>query len=183
MTALPGSDGSPPTDPVRVPLLNDRWGFTTNCFVCERTNDAGLRVPYFHEPDAGIVTADFVLDGRFSGAPTWVHGGVSLAILDEAMAWAAIAVQGRWAVTKSSTAAFDRPVIVGRSYRVVARITAPHVEEPELLEASAEITSTESGRVCVRATAVMSVVTVVQAPGLGLGELTEEEQTYLRGGR
>jgi len=164
----------------RVPLVNDRWGFATNCFVCEQRNAAGLRVPFFHEPDRGVVTAEFTLDDRFSGAPSWVHGGVSLAVLDEGMAWAAIAVHHRWAVTKSSTADFDRPVIVGRSYRVEARIAEPGTDDPTTLDASAEIISAESGRVCVRATAVLSVVTAVQAPALGVGELSDDHRGFVR---
>jgi acyl-coenzyme A thioesterase PaaI-like protein len=146
-------------------LTNDTWGFATNCFVCEARNDAGLRIPFFHDTDAGIVIADFVLDGRFSGAPSWAHGGVSLAICDEAMAWAAIAIHHKWAVTKSSNAEFERPVVIGKPYRCEARIDA--VDDASI-ETSARIVSVRSERVCVRMRATMSVVTALQAPAMGI---------------
>jgi len=37
----------------RMPLLsltNDRWGFASNCFACEPTNEAGLRIPFSTTP-------------------------------------------------------------------------------------------------------------------------------------
>ena len=71
-----------------VRLRNDAWQFRSNCFVCEPSNTAGLAIPFFHDDEAGTVVADFTLDERFSGAPHYVHGGVALAVLDEAMAWA-----------------------------------------------------------------------------------------------
>lgn len=66
--------------------------------------------------------ADFSLDGRFSGAPSYVHGGITLAVLDEAMAWAAIALARSFALTRTTTARFLRPVEVGGRYRVEARL-------------------------------------------------------------
>ncbi len=75
-----------------TPLENARWGFESNCFVCEPRNDAGLRIPFFHDEASATVTATFTLDDRFSGAPSYLHGGVLLAVLDEAMAWATIAL-------------------------------------------------------------------------------------------
>lgn len=104
------------------PLDNRRWGFESNCFVCEAGNESGLRIPFFHDEDRDVVTAHFCLGHEFSGAPTYVHGGIVLAIMDEAMAWAAIAVAGRFAVTTKTTAQFARPVRIGRTYRVEARV-------------------------------------------------------------
>jgi acyl-coenzyme A thioesterase PaaI-like protein len=148
------------------PLTNDRWGFETNCFVCEGRNDRGLRVPFAHDTDRDEVVADLSFDDAHSGAPSWVHGGAVLAVLDEAMAWASIALRHRWAVTKESQAWFDRPVLVGRPYAVAARIVGG---DPDgMLEVSSEVVSAESAKVCVRARATLSVVTAVQAPGLGI---------------
>jgi len=45
------------------------------------------------------VFAEFELDADYSGAPTLVHGGVTLALLDEAMSWATIALGGKFAYT------------------------------------------------------------------------------------
>ena len=104
------------------PLTNDGWGFPSNCFVCATANESGLRVPFQHDDEEDVVFADFTFDERFSGAPTYVHGGLTLALLDEAVAWAAIAVGGKFAVTHVTTTTFDRPVRVGVPYRVVAAV-------------------------------------------------------------
>ncbi len=159
-----------------LPLTNDNWGFDTNCFVCEPRNAAGLRIPFFHDTDRGTVFAEFELDDRFSGAPTWAHGGVSLAICDEAMAWAVIATHHKWAVTKSSTAEFDRPVVVGKRYRCIASVDQV---DADLVCTSARIERADSLKVSVRTTAVMSVLSKVQAPAMGI-ELAGEHRDYLR---
>jgi acyl-coenzyme A thioesterase PaaI-like protein len=108
-------------------LHNDDWGFETNCFVCEPTNAGGLQIPFFHDTERGLVTAEFQLTDTFSGAPTLVHGGVTLAVLDEAMAWACIAIGRQWAVTTETTTRFDRVVRVGSQYRVEAEVV-DHVD-------------------------------------------------------
>lgn len=103
-------------------LHNEDWGFETNCFVCEPTNERGLRIPFFHDDERAVVTAEFELSDTFSGAPTLVHGGVTLAVLDEAMAWACIAVGNQWAVTTETATKFHRAVRVGSLYRVEATV-------------------------------------------------------------
>ena len=103
-------------------LHNDDLGYETNCFVCEQRNDQGLRIPFFHDTERDIVTAEFSLSDTFSGAPTVVHGGVSLAVLDEAMAWACIALGRQWAVTSETSTRFDRAVYVDKPHRVEAEI-------------------------------------------------------------
>jgi len=117
----------------RIRLHNDDFGYESNCFVCEQSNDAGLRVPFFHDTDRDIVTAEFALGGTYSGAPTVLHGGVTLALLDEAMAWACIAISRQWAVTSETSTRFHRAVYVDK----------PHVVEAEVVgETGAEITTT-----------------------------------------
>ncbi len=108
-------------------LHNEDWGFETNCFVCEPTNELGLQIPFFHDDERSVVTAEFELSDTYSGAPTLVHGGVTLAVLDEAMAWACIAVGKRWAVTTETSTRFHRPVRVGSLYRVEAALVE-HVD-------------------------------------------------------
>ena len=105
-----------------VPIHNEDWGFETNCFVCEPKNPAGLRIPFFHDTDQELVFATYALTNDFSGAPSVVHGGVTLAILDEAMAWACIAVAKQWAVTTKTSTEFIGAMYVGKQYRVEARI-------------------------------------------------------------
>lgn len=105
-------------------MHNDDLGYETNCFVCEQSNDSGLRIPFFHDTERAVVTADFTLSDAFSGAPTMLHGGVSLALLDEAMAWACIAIGRQWAVTARTSTEFHRAIYVDK----------PHVVEAEIVE-------------------------------------------------
>ncbi|MEY2406839.1 MAG: hypothetical protein QOG39_1755, partial [Acidimicrobiaceae bacterium] len=126
-------------------LLNENWGFDSNCFVCERRNEGGLRIPFEHDDEAGMVVAEFTLDTTYSGAPTFVHGGLTLAILDEAQSWATIAVGGKFAVTAETTSRFLLPVRVGRAYRVEARIAD---QGPEKIRTTAAIIDHKE-RVCV----------------------------------
>ncbi len=105
-----------------IRLHNDDWGVETNCFVCEPRNDSGLRIAFFHDTARGSVVAEFELDDTFSGAPSLVHGGVTLAVLDEAMAWACIAIGRQWGVTTETSTRFHRAVRVGHRYRVEAEV-------------------------------------------------------------
>ncbi len=157
-----------------VRLHNEDWGFETNCFVCEPRNRQGLRIPFFHDTDRSLVTADFVLDDAFSGAPTLVHGGVVLAILDEAMAWACIAVGRRWAVTTETSARFDRPVRVGRRYLAEAEV----IEHVDTTMRTVGRIGDERG-VRVEATATFTTLGEAEASRLAGAPLGEEHRRYL----
>lgn len=108
----------------RVRLHNDDLGYETNCFVCEQTNEAGLRIPFFHDTERNLVTAEFALSNSFSGAPAMLHGGVTLAVLDEAMAWACIAIGRQWAVTSQTSTKFHRAIYVDKPHLVEAEVIA-----------------------------------------------------------
>ncbi len=142
-------------------LDNDRWGFESNCFVCEQHNERGMQLPFFHDDERDVVFAEYTLGDEFSGAPTYVHGGVTLAVVDEAMAWAAIAIAigGKFAFTKETTAEFEWPVRLDRPYTLEARVVEQdrrrYVTEAEILDSKS--------RVCVRAQAVMSILDMDQA--------------------
>lgn len=140
-------------------LENSRWNFESNCFVCEAANPRGLRIPFFHDDESAAVFADFTLTDEFSGAPTYLHGGVTLAILDEAMAWAAIAVGGRFAVTHEISTTFQYPVRVGRPYRVEARLVEA---DPERFRTEAEVLDAKR-RPCAAARASLVVLSAAQA--------------------
>ena len=141
------------------PLTNDIWGLESSCFVCEPRNVAGLRIPFFHDRGRERVVASFELDERFSGAPTYVHGGVLLAVLDEAMAWATIAIAGKFALTEVTTSRFERPVKLHREHRVEAWIERT---DGHRIETAAEVVRTD-GTVCVRAHATFAVLGANQA--------------------
>jgi len=135
-------------------LHNDDLGYETNCFVCEQGNEHGLRIPFFHDTERNIVTAEFALSNTFSGAPSVVHGGVSLAVLDEAMAWACIAIGRQWAVTSETTTRFDRAVYVDKPHRVEAEI----VEQNDIEIVTIGRISDMKGRVRAESRATFTVL-------------------------
>lgn len=157
------------------PLTNAAWGFESNCFVCEPANPRGLGVPFFHDEESGVVTADFRLGPELSGAPHYVHGGVLLALLDEAMAWAAIAVAGRFAVVQSTATTFDRPVRIDEPHRVEATI---HEHTDTAVTARAHIADA-AGRRCAEGRARLVVLSTAAA-GSALGPVAGADLRYLR---
>lgn len=157
------------------PLTNASWGFESNCFVCEPANPYGLRIPFFHDEETGVVTAEFRLGSEHSGAPHYVHGGVLLAILDEAMAWAAIALAERFAVVQSTATTFDRPVRLDEIHRVEASV---HERSDTAVTARAQITD-GGGRRCARARARLVVMSTAIA-GEAIGPVTGADIRYLR---
>jgi uncharacterized protein (TIGR00369 family) len=157
-------------------LLNESWGFESNCFVCERRNEGGLRIPFLHDDEAEMVVAEFTLDNTYSGAPTFIHGGLTLAVLDEAQSWATIAVGGKFAVTAETTSRFLLPVRVGRTYRVEARIAD---QGPEKIRTTGAVYDYKD-RVCVESEATFVVLTDAQAVDAIGTELTDAEASYLR---
>ena len=157
-------------------LDNSRWGFGSSCFVCDPANARGIQVPFSHDTDRGVVFADFTLGPEFSGAPTYVHGGATLALMDEGMSWATIALSKKFAFTKETSATFDWPVRVDRSYRLEVRV----VDEDERRILTEAVVLDAKQRPCVTARAEMAVLSEAQAvDALGL-EPGEDEQQYLR---
>lgn len=138
-------------------LTNDDWDYESNCFVCEPRNAVGLQIPFFHDETNNAVCATFELGDAYSGAPSYVHGGLVLAVLDEAMAWAAIAVGGCWAMTGEITTRFENPILVGAGYEVTARLSALPDRDASTLSTSAEIHDGE-GQVCAVASATFVIL-------------------------
>jgi uncharacterized protein (TIGR00369 family) len=159
----------------RKPLTNAGWGFETNCFVCEPSNPLGLRIAYFHDEETELVTAEFRLGAAHSGAPHYVHGGVLLAVMDEAMAWAAIALAGRFAVVQSTATTFDRPVRIDELHRVEAKV---HSRTDTEVTARATVRD-DGGRRCARARARLVVLSTAVA-GAAIGPVTGADIRYLR---
>jgi uncharacterized protein (TIGR00369 family) len=157
------------------PLTNAAWGFESSCFVCDPDNPSGLRIPFFHDDLAGLVTAEFALGAEHSGAPHYVHGGVLLTILDEAMAWAAIALAERFAVVQSTATTFDRPVRIDEPHRVRASVS-----DRTDTAVTARATIVDAGDVvCAEARARLVVMSSAVA-GAAIGPVTGADLRYLR---
>jgi len=159
----------------RRSLDNASWGFESNCFVCDPTNRHGLRIPFFHDDEAGVVVAEFRLGPELSGAPQYAHGGVLLSILDEAMAWAAIALAGRFAVVQSTATTFHRPVRVDDLHRVEATV---HEHTDTAVTARAFIADAAARR-CADGRARLVVLSTAVA-GDAIGPVAGADLSYLR---
>ena len=164
------------------PLQNTAFGFPSECFVCDAANPVGLRLAFSHDDERGKVVSDFTLGAQYSGAPRFVHGGLVLAILDEAMAWAAIAIAGRFAVSRTSKASFRRPVMVDVAHRVEA-VVEDH--DDASVQARAQVLNPE-GKRCAEASARLVVLSEETAraaigPDLG-GNASFLRASFLRAG-
>lgn len=142
----------------RRPLTNT-FAFETRCFVCDQDNEGGLRQRFFLDEDLGRVVAEFVPTSDHSGAPNYAHGGASMAVLDDAMAWAIIAITERFGVTQKIEVDFIRPVLVGAEHGIEAWVES---FEGRSLRACAEIRN-PSGKLCVAAKASYTVITLDEA--------------------
>jgi uncharacterized protein (TIGR00369 family) len=163
------------TDLKLQPLTNDGWGVDSNCFVCEASNDAGLRIPFHHDVEGEQVVAEFTFDDRFSGAPQYAHGGVSLAVLDEAMAWATIAVGGMFALTRETTSRFHQPVNIGKVHHVRAWISGT---DGNRILTEAEIVNDDGG-LCVNSHATFVVLDLDQATEAAGAQLAGDNLEFL----
>ena len=161
----------------RKPLTNS-FAFDTRCFVCDQENEGGLRQRFFLDDEIGRVVAEFIPSADQSGAPNYAHGGVSMAILDDAMAWAIIAIKDRFGLTRRAEVEFHRPVLVGRGYEVQAWVES---FEGRSLVARAELRSSE-GKLCVAAKAGYTVLTLEEAgQAIGAGARTAASYTEAAG--
>ncbi|MFN2606798.1 MAG: PaaI family thioesterase [Acidimicrobiales bacterium] len=158
-------------------LENAAFGFPTACFVCDPDNSSGLRLTFTHDDETAVVASEFTLGPGYSGAPRFVHGGLVLAILDEAMAWAAIAVAGRFALSRTSKAGFRRPVLVGVPHRVEATVDEA---DDDAVRARARVLN-PAGKRCAEASGRLVVLTA-EAARSAIGADVGASSHYLRGG-
>lgn len=93
------------------------------CFACGTENPAGLRA-YFYEMEDGALTALFTPREEHQSYPGRVHGGISAALLDEAMGRAIMVREPEiWGVTMTIQLKYRKPVPLGVELRVTARVT------------------------------------------------------------
>ena len=159
----------------RTRIHNEDWGFETNCYVCEPKNSRGLQIPFFHDDETNEVVAAVTLSNDYSGAPTVVHGGVTLAVLDEAQAWACIALAKRFAVTAETTTRFHGAVYVDKPHEVRARI----VESNEYTIRTAGQVLDMKGRVRAESTATFTPIGPAHFRRVSGADVTEAAAAYL----
>lgn len=158
----------------RTPLPND-FSVAQSCFGCGPANPTGLGLAF--EAVGETVEATFTPTDRLSGAPAFVHGGIVMTLLDEAMAWSTIGIRQRFALTKDFRADFAVPVMVGGSY-VVRATPGPLVEGDREIRVTGEVVDVV-GTVCATAEGTYWVMTAEDtAAAIGMPQLTEEFLAY-----
>ena len=93
-----------------------------NCFACGPTNPIGMRVHFDRAQDDDGVYARVELAAAYQGWRGIAHGGIVMALLDEAMAHAA-GFAGHRGVTATVSVRFRRPVPLERPIVVRGRVT------------------------------------------------------------
>jgi acyl-coenzyme A thioesterase PaaI-like protein len=114
------------------------------CFACGPENEIGLRLHFERAQDG--VRARTALRPEFQGWRNIAHGGIALALLDEAMAHAAGAA-GHRGVTASMNARFRKAVPLGEPLEILGRVKWMR---RNVLELEARVTD-ERGTVLVEA--------------------------------
>jgi uncharacterized protein (TIGR00369 family) len=84
-----------------------------NCFACGPTNPIGMHVHFDRDGDAEGVRARVTLAEHYQGWRGIAHGGIVMALLDEAMAHAA-GFAGHRGVTATVDVRFRKPVPIGQ---------------------------------------------------------------------
>jgi acyl-coenzyme A thioesterase PaaI-like protein len=92
-----------------------------NCFACGPTNPIGMHV-HFDRANGEGVLARVMLAPEYQGWRGIAHGGIIMALLDEAMAHAA-GFAGYRGVTASVNVRFRKPVPLERPIEVRGRVT------------------------------------------------------------
>ena len=131
----------------RDPLLDERL-YRQYCFACGRDNPLGLHMQFRRDGSDGVV-CDYTPRREDQGFPGVIHGGVLVALMDEAMAWAMFAANRALGVTAKMetryrrSASPDAPVTVraqvvrARGRRIEVESSIEDVDGGRLVESSA----------------------------------------------
>jgi uncharacterized protein (TIGR00369 family) len=92
-----------------------------NCFACGPENPIGMHVHFGLAEGFGSVRARCTLGPQYQGWRGIAHGGIVMALLDEAMAHAA-GFAGHRGVTAAINVRFRRPVPLGEPIEVRGRV-------------------------------------------------------------
>jgi acyl-coenzyme A thioesterase PaaI-like protein len=92
-----------------------------NCFACGPENPIGMHLHFDRATDEGVY-ASATLGSQFQGWRGIAHGGIVMALLDEAMAHAA-GFAGHRGVTASVNVRFRKPVPLERPIEIRGRVT------------------------------------------------------------
>jgi acyl-coenzyme A thioesterase PaaI-like protein len=92
------------------------------CFFCGQLNEAGLRLKFYLDEDAGVVSTEYTASAPFRGLGDILHGGIQCGLFDEIMGWTSHILTGQIGVTSDFTVNFLKPVYLGTRLAVSCRI-------------------------------------------------------------
>lgn len=130
-------------DAKRINKFRGKLPNTLNCFVCGEKNKKGLFIKA--RVEAGIVICEYVTSTENAGWSNMVHGGVSMALLDEIMTWAAILETGKPCVAGEFKCRFKKPIYVGEKIIITGWV---NFLKSILVSISGKIVNSE-GNICV----------------------------------
>ncbi len=133
---------------------------TNQCYVCGVENKSGLHVPFVPDGDNGS-RAEYVAQPEHCGWPGIMHGGVTFALMDEALGWA-VYFHNLSGVTAKVTVRFREPISVGTRLVVRGWIVE---RRRRIVTARAEIRGDSEGKpLLAEADATMYVVDGIASP-------------------
>ncbi|MDY7039503.1 MAG: PaaI family thioesterase, partial [Chloroflexota bacterium] len=104
------------------------------CFVCGLENPIGLKANFYQDED-GHVTVTWTPGDEHQGYPGLLHGGITAALLDEALGRTMIA-RDLWVVTAKMEIRYRNPIPIGEPLMVFAE---PTCERRRVVEVRGEL--------------------------------------------
>jgi acyl-coenzyme A thioesterase PaaI-like protein len=89
------------------------------CFVCGQNNPIGLKLSFRNE--GGVARAEFTPDKLYQGWSGVLHGGITMALLDEAVSYAAL-FAGVNAITAKMDIRLRRLIPIGEPLSITGTI-------------------------------------------------------------
>jgi len=124
----------------KISLEEAEWN--AMCFGCGKENKHGLHMK-FHQEDSGTVKSEFTPGENHQGWPGYIHGGILMTVMDEAIGWTGH-LNNIYSVTAKIDVRLRSMVRVGEPLTVSARITK---QTSRTLEVQAKITRPDSSLV------------------------------------
>ncbi|QTX31873.1 PaaI family thioesterase [Aminithiophilus ramosus] len=123
----------------------ERLPNSSGCFVCgtREENPQGLAVSIFWDEEARQTVIPIEASSGWCGYHGVIHGGIQVALADDAMAWAIRRGEGIWSVTAHMEATYRRPVKIDSPCRVLGRVVCRRgrkiTTEAEIVDDEGEI--------------------------------------------
>lgn len=133
-----------------------------HCIVCGQDNPVGMRLRFSVEEGAGAAEARWAPTPSFQGFADVLHGGIVLALCDDAM-WYAAFGRGAFTMTAEATVRYRAPVPIGAPLLVRARVEA---NRGRLWACAAELIAADGDTVLATASGKFLAVPGERAEGL-----------------